>query len=82
VFYLFSPFKVGLPSCLALEQELAWLLPKRWYFLSNLPSLACNSSLLQAEAGANVAIWYNSNKKAIEEAAIIEKEYSVKCASA
>jgi sorbose reductase len=33
-----------------------------------------------AEAGANVAIWYNSNKKAVEEAAIIEKEYGVKCA--
>lgn len=32
-----------------------------------------------AEAGANVAIWYNSNKKAIEEAATIEKEYGVKC---
>ncbi|KAL1876588.1 hypothetical protein VTK73DRAFT_9252 [Phialemonium thermophilum] len=32
-----------------------------------------------AEAGANVAIWYNSNKKAIEKAAEIEKEYGVKC---
>jgi len=32
-----------------------------------------------AEAGANVAIWYNSNKKAIERAASIEKEYGVKC---
>lgn len=32
-----------------------------------------------AEAGANVAIWYNSNKKAVEEAASIEKEYGVKC---
>jgi sorbose reductase len=32
-----------------------------------------------AEAGANVAIWYNSNKKAIEEAANIEKTYKVKC---
>lgn len=32
-----------------------------------------------AEAGANVAIWYNSNKKAIEEAAKIEKAYGVKC---
>jgi len=32
-----------------------------------------------AEAGANVAIWYNSNKKAIERAADIEKEYGVKC---
>ncbi|KAI0398319.1 short chain dehydrogenase [Xylariaceae sp. FL0594] len=32
-----------------------------------------------AEAGANVAIWYNSNKKALDEAAKIEKEYGVKC---
>lgn len=32
-----------------------------------------------AEAGANVAIWYNGNKKAIEEAEKIEKEYGVKC---
>ncbi|RDW84513.1 L-xylulose reductase-like protein [Coleophoma cylindrospora] len=32
-----------------------------------------------AEAGANVAIWYNSNKKAITEAEKIEKEYGVKC---
>lgn len=32
-----------------------------------------------AEAGANVAIWYNSNKKALEEAARIEKDYGVKC---
>lgn len=32
-----------------------------------------------AEAGANVAIWYNSNKKAIERAEDIEKEYGVKC---
>ena len=32
-----------------------------------------------AEAGANVAIWYNSNKKAIEEAEKIEKNYGVKC---
>lgn len=34
-----------------------------------------------AEAGANVAIWYNSNKKAIDEAAKIEKAYGVKCES-
>jgi short chain dehydrogenase len=34
-----------------------------------------------AEAGANVAIWYNSNKKAIDRAADIEKEYGVKCRS-
>jgi len=32
-----------------------------------------------AEAGANVAIWYNSNKKAIDRAAEIEKTYGVKC---
>jgi len=32
-----------------------------------------------AEAGANVAIWYNSNKKAIDRAADIEKEFGVKC---
>ncbi|KAF2140225.1 uncharacterized protein K452DRAFT_273839 [Aplosporella prunicola CBS 121167] len=32
-----------------------------------------------AEAGANVAIWYNSNKKAIERAEEIEKKYGVKC---
>jgi sorbose reductase len=33
-----------------------------------------------AEAGANVAIWYNSNKKALQEAENIEKEYGVTCA--
>jgi sorbose reductase len=32
-----------------------------------------------AEAGANVAIWYNSNKNAITEAENIEKTYGVKC---
>jgi sorbose reductase len=32
-----------------------------------------------AEAGANVAIWYNSNKKAITEAEKIEKTFGVKC---
>jgi sorbose reductase len=32
-----------------------------------------------AEAGANVAIWYNSNEKAVKEAEKIEKEYGVKC---
>ena len=32
-----------------------------------------------AEAGANVAIWYNSNKKAIAEAEKIEKAFGVKC---
>lgn len=32
-----------------------------------------------AEAGANVAIWYNSNSKALQEAEHIEKEYGVKC---
>jgi sorbose reductase len=34
-----------------------------------------------AEAGANVAIWYNSNKKAIEKAKEIEEKYGVKCTS-
>jgi sorbose reductase len=34
-----------------------------------------------AEAGANVAIWYNNNKEALERAAEIEKEYSIKCRS-
>lgn len=32
-----------------------------------------------AEAGANVAIWYNSNKKALQRAEDIQKEYGVKC---
>ncbi|KAI1107992.1 sorbitol utilization protein SOU2 [Nemania sp. NC0429] len=32
-----------------------------------------------AEAGANVAIWYNSNTKAVEEAAAIEAKFGVKC---
>ncbi|KAI0540163.1 sorbitol utilization protein SOU2 [Xylaria digitata] len=32
-----------------------------------------------AEAGANVAIWYNSNKKALDEAARIEEKFAVKC---
>ncbi|KAF7550837.1 hypothetical protein G7Z17_g5439 [Cylindrodendrum hubeiense] len=32
-----------------------------------------------AEAGANVAIWYNSNKQALAEAENIEQEYGVKC---
>ncbi len=32
-----------------------------------------------AEAGADVAIWYNSNKKALDRAAEIEKTYGVKC---
>jgi sorbose reductase len=32
-----------------------------------------------AESGANVAIWYNSNKKAVERAAGIEAQYGVKC---
>lgn len=34
-----------------------------------------------AEAGANVAIWYNSNKQALVEAENIEKTYGVKCKS-
>ncbi len=32
-----------------------------------------------AEAGADVAIWYNTNKKALERAAEIEKTFGVKC---
>ncbi|KAK3378293.1 sorbitol utilization protein SOU2 [Podospora didyma] len=32
-----------------------------------------------AEAGADVAIWYNTNKKAIDRAADIEKTFGVKC---
>lgn len=32
-----------------------------------------------AEAGANVAIWYNNNKQALREAENIEKTYGVKC---
>ena len=32
-----------------------------------------------AEAGANVAIWYNSNKQAIVAAENVEKTYGVKC---
>lgn len=31
-----------------------------------------------AEAGANVALWYNSNKKAIEKAEGLEKQYGIK----
>lgn len=34
-----------------------------------------------AEAGANVAIWYNSNKKALEEATKIGADFGVKCKS-
>lgn len=32
-----------------------------------------------AEAGANVAIWYNSNKNAVEKAKGIEERFGVKC---
>ena len=32
-----------------------------------------------AEAGANVAIWYHSNKEAITRAEEIEREYGVMC---
>ena len=32
-----------------------------------------------AESGANVAIWYHGNRKAIDRAAEIEKEFGVKC---
>ncbi|KAI0378595.1 short chain dehydrogenase [Hypomontagnella monticulosa] len=38
-----------------------------------------STSSYSAEAGANVAIWYNSNKKALDEAANIETTYGVKC---
>lgn len=34
-----------------------------------------------AEAGANVAIWYNSNKEALARASDIEKTYGVRCAA-
>lgn len=34
-----------------------------------------------AEAGADVAIWFNSNMKAHDRAKDIEKEYGVKCTS-
>lgn len=34
-----------------------------------------------AEAGANVAIWYNSNKKALDRAREIEQTFGVRCAS-
>lgn len=33
-----------------------------------------------AEAGANVAIWYHSNKEALDRAKEIEETYGVKCA--
>lgn len=32
-----------------------------------------------AESGANVAIWYHGNRKALDRAEDIEKEYRVKC---
>jgi len=32
-----------------------------------------------AEAGANVAIWYHSNKEALEKAKNLEKQFGVKC---
>lgn len=32
-----------------------------------------------AESGANVAIWYHGNKKALDRANDIEQEYGVKC---
>jgi len=32
-----------------------------------------------AEAGANVALWYNSNQKTAERAAEIESKYGVQC---
>jgi len=35
-----------------------------------------------AEAGANVVIWYHSNKAALDRASEIAKKYSVKCRQA
>lgn len=35
-----------------------------------------------AESGANVAIWYHGNKKALDRATDIENEYGVKCVKA
>lgn len=32
-----------------------------------------------AEAGANIAIWYNSNTSALDRAAELEKKYGIKC---
>ncbi len=32
-----------------------------------------------AESGANVAIWYHGNRKALDRAKEIEEEYGVKC---
>lgn len=32
-----------------------------------------------AEMGCNIAIWYNSNKKAVEKADGLAKQYSIKC---
>ncbi|KAI8960541.1 short chain dehydrogenase [Daldinia sp. FL1419] len=47
--------------------------------LSIAHAFGMNDVFSLAEAGANVAIWYNSNKKALEEASNIEKTYGVKC---
>lgn len=33
-----------------------------------------------AELGCNIAIWYNSNKQAVDNAEVIERDYKVKCA--
>ena len=41
--------------------------------------IGLNVAQALAESGANVAIWYNSNKKALDRAADIEKTYGVKC---
>ena len=32
-----------------------------------------------AEMGCNIAIWYNANKKAVERAEGLAKQYNVKC---
>lgn len=39
-------------------------------------SVAC----AYAELGCNVAIWYSSNKKAIEKAEILSQKFNVQCA--
>ena len=41
--------------------------------------IGLNVAQALAEAGANVAIWFNSNPKAHDRAADIAKKYGVKC---
>jgi len=54
-----------------------------WFLFQRFDSLGIGLQIAYAfaEAGADVAIWYNGNKKAIERAAEIEKTYGVKCMS-